>query len=63
MKTKLTPVRFTDEDLLILDACQEHVGVQSRSETLRAVMRAYARAEGIKLRPAPKAKPSKSVTK
>lgn len=48
-KTKLSAFRLTPDDLVILDACQDHVGVQSRSEALRAILRAYVRAEGIKL--------------
>ena len=49
MTTKLTPMRFTEEDLVILDCCRDHIGVQSRSETVRAVLRAYARDQGLLL--------------
>lgn len=50
MITKLTPFRLTPEDLVLLDACQEHVGVRSRSEAFRAVLRSYARSEGLLLK-------------
>jgi hypothetical protein len=47
MNTKLTPFRLTPEDLVLLDACQEHIGVRSRSEAIRAVLKAFARSEGV----------------
>ena len=49
MITKLTPFRLTPEDLDLLGVCQEHVGVRSRSEAIRAVLRSYARTEGLLL--------------
>jgi hypothetical protein len=47
--TKATAFRFTDEDLALLDAIQRHTGIRSRTETLRAVLRQYARSERIEL--------------
>ncbi len=52
-QTKATAFRFTDEDLAALAAIQEHTGIRSRTETLRALIRYYLRAEGIEL-PKPK---------
>lgn len=47
---KQTAFRFTDDDLAILDAIQQHLGIQAKTEALRAVLRAYARAEGIAIK-------------
>lgn len=47
--TKSTAFRFTDEDLALLDAIQQHTGIRSRTEALRAAIRGYVRAEGIEV--------------
>jgi hypothetical protein len=54
---KQTAFRFTSEDLALLDAIQKHTGVGNRSDALRAVLRGYARAEGIVVKPKRKPKP------
>jgi predicted DNA-binding protein len=55
---KQTAFRFTEEDLDLLDAIQKHTGVSTRVDALRAVLRTYARAEGIEV-----GKPRKGVRK
>lgn len=50
MVTKQTAFRFTDEDLLVLDAVQTHLGVISRVEAVRVLLRQYIRDNGLKLR-------------
>jgi hypothetical protein len=40
-------MRLAAEDLAILDAIQERVGVFSRSDALRFALRYYAKAEGL----------------
>ena len=57
---KQTAFRFTEEDLATLGAIQEHTGVISRTETLRLVIRSYARTERIVL-PKPKGKSKAKV--
>jgi hypothetical protein len=55
---KQTAFRFTPEDLLFLDAIQQHTGIGSRTDALRAAIRYYVRAEGIEVeRPKRKPKP------
>ncbi len=44
---KVTPFRFTDEELELLGIIQGHTGVRSRTEALRKVLRYYADAEGL----------------
>lgn len=44
---KVTPFRFTDEELELLGVIQGHTGVRSRTEALRKVLRYYADAEGL----------------
>jgi hypothetical protein len=46
---KQTAFRFTAEDLALLDAIRQHTGVGNRTDALRAVIRNYARAEGIEI--------------
>jgi len=57
---KQTTMRLAAEDLAILDAIQESVGVFSRSDALRYALRYYAKAEGLgvagKEKPKPKPK-------
>jgi hypothetical protein len=47
---KATAFRFTAEDLALLDAIQAHTGTITRTETLRTVLRNYARAQGIEVK-------------
>ena len=42
-----TTVRFTDEDLALLDALQSKTGIVSRSEILRRAIRALAEQEEV----------------
>jgi metal-responsive CopG/Arc/MetJ family transcriptional regulator len=42
-----TTVRFTDDDLRLLEAIQEKTGIVSRSEVLRLAIRALAAQEGV----------------
>jgi hypothetical protein len=44
---KVTPFRFTDEELELLGVIQGHTGVRSRTEALRKVLRYYVEAEGL----------------
>lgn len=46
---KQTAFRFTSDDLVLLDAIQAYLGMHSRTEALRVVLRGYARAEGIEI--------------
>jgi hypothetical protein len=46
---KQTAFRFTSDDLAVLDAILKHLGMHSRTEALRVVLRGYARAEGIEV--------------
>ncbi|MEO7034598.1 MAG: hypothetical protein ABI548_11875 [Polyangiaceae bacterium] len=57
MVTKLSSFRFTPEDLQVLGVVHDHVGAQSKTETLRVVLKSFARTEGLDLehkRPKPK---------
>ena len=47
---KQTAFRFTSEDLALLDAIQKHTGIGTRTDALRAVIREYARAQGIEVK-------------
>jgi metal-responsive CopG/Arc/MetJ family transcriptional regulator len=42
-----TTVRFTEEDIALLDAIQERTGIVSRSEILRRAIRVLAAREGV----------------
>ena len=54
---KTTTMRMTADDLAILEAAQERIGLVSRSEALRFILRHYAKAEGIVVgKPKPKPK-------
>lgn len=46
---KQTAFRFTAEDLAFLDAIRKHTGIGSRTDAVRAVIREYARAQGIEI--------------
>jgi len=43
-----TTVRFTDEDIALLEAIQERTGIVSRSEILRRAIRVMAEQEGVR---------------
>lgn len=47
-----TTVRFTEEDIALLDAIQERTGIVSRSEILRRAIRVLAEREGVSKLPA-----------
>ena len=58
--TKQSSIRFTDEDIAILDEVQHRTGLVSRSDALRFALRQHAIAEGFEcMKPKPK-RPSKS---
>jgi metal-responsive CopG/Arc/MetJ family transcriptional regulator len=42
-----TTVRFTDEDLALLDALQAKTGIVSRAEILRRAIRVFAEQERV----------------
>lgn len=42
-----TTVRFTDNDLALLDAVRKRTGIVSRTEVLRRAIRALAEREGV----------------
>ncbi|MDX2055675.1 MAG: ribbon-helix-helix protein, CopG family [Polyangiaceae bacterium] len=42
-----TTVRFTDEDVALLDAIQQRTGILSRAEILRRAIRLLAEREGV----------------
>lgn len=42
-----TTVRFTDEDLALLDALQAKTGIVSRAEILRRAIRVFAEQEHV----------------
>ena len=44
-----TTVRFTDEDIALLEAIQARTGIVSRSEVLRRAIRVMAEREGVRL--------------
>jgi Arc/MetJ-type ribon-helix-helix transcriptional regulator len=49
-----TTVRFTDEDIALLDALQQRTGIVSRAEVLRRAIRVLAQQEGVPLKATPK---------
>ncbi len=53
-----TTVRFTKDDLALLDAIQAETGIVSRSEVLRRAIRALAKQEGVSAKPKPTRKRS-----
>jgi hypothetical protein len=46
-----TTVRFTDEDLALLDALQAKTGIVSRAEILRRAIRVFAENEQVTAAP------------
>lgn len=49
-----TTVRFTEQDLALLDAIQGKTGIVSRTEILRRAIRALAEQEGVVSQPRPR---------
>jgi hypothetical protein len=45
-ETKVTPFRFTDEELEVLGVIEGHTGIRSRTEALRGVLREHAQVPG-----------------
>ena len=54
---KQTAVRFTPDDLELLDALQRKTGIQSRTDVLRMAIRALAEAHGVTIEPAKPQRP------
>src|SRR5579859_2601922 len=48
-------IRFTDEDLALLDALQSRTGIGNRTDVVRLAVRKLAQAEGVSV-PVPKPK-------
>jgi hypothetical protein len=44
-EVKVTAFRFTEEELQVLGVIEGHTGIRSRTEALRKVLQAHARAE------------------
>jgi hypothetical protein len=45
-EVKVTPFRFTDEELEVLGIIEGHTGIRSRTEALRQVLHEHERAQG-----------------
>ena len=45
-EVKVTPFRFTDEELEVLGIIEGHTGILSRTEALRQVLHEHERAQG-----------------
>ena len=60
---KVTPFRFSEEELALLGLIQGHTGIRSRTEALRKVLRYYVENEGIEADAAPKPDKAKPATK
>jgi hypothetical protein len=43
----IIPVRYTPDESALIDAIRENLGVTTRAEALRVVLRHYVRANGI----------------
>jgi metal-responsive CopG/Arc/MetJ family transcriptional regulator len=48
---KVIPVRFTDDELALLDVIQGQTGIRSRNEALRALLEYYAKEKGLRAPP------------
>lgn len=44
---KVIPVRFSDDELALLEVIQGQTGIRSRTEALRAVLEYYAKEKGL----------------
>ncbi len=56
-KGKVVAIRFTEEEIELLDVIQGHTGIRSRMDALRTVLRYYAEDKGLeveKREPSPK---------
>jgi hypothetical protein len=51
-RVKVTPVKFSDDELALLEVIQGHTGIRSRTEALRAVLEFYVKSNGLEA-PAP----------
>ena len=47
MRTKITPMRLTEDDIAVLDALKDKLGLLSRTEVIRMALRRLADAEGV----------------
>lgn len=56
-RSKITPVKFSDDELALLEVIQGHTGIRSRTEALRAVLDFYVKSKGL-----PAAPPSARTT-
>jgi hypothetical protein len=59
-RAKVTPVRFSEEELALLDVIQGHTGIRSRLQAMKEVLRYYAEAEGLKVDKPKKASPPRT---
>lgn len=55
-----TTVRFTEQDLAVLDAIQRKTGIVSRTEILRRAIRALAEQEDVAAQPRARVRTRKS---
>jgi hypothetical protein len=46
-RIKVTPVKFSDDELALLEMIQGHTGIRSRTEALRAVLEFYVKEKGL----------------
>jgi hypothetical protein len=46
-RAKVTPVKFSDDELALLEVIQGHTGIRSRTEALRAVLEFYVKEKGL----------------
>jgi hypothetical protein len=46
-RVKVTPVKFSDDELALLEVIQGHTGIRSRTEALRAVLEFYVKSKGL----------------
>ena len=44
---KVIPVRFSEDELALLEVIQGQTGIRSRTEALRAVLEYYAKEKGL----------------
>jgi hypothetical protein len=59
-RVKVTAVKFSSDELALLEVIQGQTGVKSRTEALRAVLEFYAKEKGLES-PAPPAGESSST--
>jgi hypothetical protein len=51
MVTKLTPMRLVDDDVDLLDALKDKLGLASRTDVVRLAIRRLAEIEGVRSKP------------